>query len=363
MSHNNFGGTLEVISEWSQLTNFDASNNNFTGVIPDISRLSSLQSFQVQNNKLQRLLKVPNSLTNCNISGNDDLCKANMLKVDVCGYENLPICVSKAISPFAKSETITLFNSAFGSAISSISSGLATQISAEAASQASMLPVFAVVIITLVSAIILGIIIWYLFKRRHAQRLKKIEANSTKILKRLNDDLVLTKELNSGGYGVVYKGFYKGIPVAVKQLLLEHNNVDQYKHAKMFMDEAEVMLEMKHERIVKLFDIDISTMALIMELMDNGSLHSYISKNKKMDWLDRYQIMLDINEGMAFLHANENEDRTPKKRVLHQDLKSGNILLTMNNGKLRGKIGDFGLASECFVLKTQNSRNCKLTPC
>jgi serine/threonine protein kinase len=120
----------------------------------------------------------------------------------------------------------------------------------------------------------------------------------------------------------------------------------------MLVDEAEVMIEMKHERIVELFDIDIASISLIMEFMEMGSLQSVISKNKKMHWLDRYQIMLDIAEGMAFLHANTNADGTPKKRVFHQDLKSGNILLTMTNGKVRGKIGDFGLASEFLTLNS-----------
>jgi serine/threonine protein kinase len=52
--------------------------------------------------------------------------------------------------------------------------------------------------------------------------------------------------------------------------------------------------------------------------------------------------MLDICEGMAYLHAALNEDGSAKPRVYHQDLKSANVLLTSTkDGELRGKIGDF----------------------
>jgi serine/threonine protein kinase len=78
--------------------------------------------------------------------------------------------------------------------------------------------------------------------------------------------------------------------------------------------------------------------------MPLGSLSSYISKNKKMPWPDRYQIMADISEGMAFLHSNTQENGKSKQELFHQDLKSGNVLLTVWENKLRGKISDFGLA-------------------
>jgi serine/threonine protein kinase len=92
--------------------------------------------------------------------------------------------------------------------------------------------------------------------------------------------------------------------------------------------------------------LDVERFALILEFMPEGSLISHIIREQgKFKWADRLQMMLDICEGMAYLHSTENADGTVKPRVYHQDLKSGNVLLTRNNnGKLRGKIGDFGLA-------------------
>jgi serine/threonine protein kinase len=81
--------------------------------------------------------------------------------------------------------------------------------------------------------------------------------------------------------------------------------------------------------------------------MPDGSLISHIKKEQgKFKWADRLQIMLDICEGMTYLHSTDNADGTVKPRVFHQDLKSGNVLLMKTKqGGLRGKIADFGLAA------------------
>ena len=78
--------------------------------------------------------------------------------------------------------------------------------------------------------------------------------------------------------------------------------------------------------------------------MPLGSLSNYIKKTKGMPWTDRHRIMLDITEGMAFLHSNSQIDGKAKQELFHQDLKSGNVLLTVTDNVLRGKISDFGLA-------------------
>jgi serine/threonine protein kinase len=82
-----------------------------------------------------------------------------------------------------------------------------------------------------------------------------------------------------------------------------------------------------------------------MELMPRGALSSFIEENKKsLRWSTRYQIMLDICEGMAFLHSSTHADGAAKQELFHQDLKSANVLLTADGGVIRAKIGDFGLS-------------------
>jgi serine/threonine protein kinase len=54
--------------------------------------------------------------------------------------------------------------------------------------------------------------------------------------------------------------------------------------------------------------------------------------------------MLDISEGMAYLHSPLDKEGDDKPVLFHQDMKSANVLLEMVSGRLRGKISDFGLS-------------------
>ena len=56
--------------------------------------------------------------------------------------------------------------------------------------------------------------------------------------------------------------------------------------------------------------------AIIMECADGGNLSNYLTKNfKNLDWNKKYQLALDITNGLHHLH-NEN--------ILHRDLVSIN---------------------------------------
>jgi serine/threonine protein kinase len=81
-----------------------------------------------------------------------------------------------------------------------------------------------------------------------------------------------------------------------------------------------------------------------MELMPMGTLSNGIKNVTIGFWKTKKQLLMDICEGAAFLHASFYSDGRPKKIVLHQDLKSPNVLLCEEGGKLRAKIADFGLA-------------------
>lgn len=123
----------------------------------------------------------------------------------------------------------------------------------------------------------------------------------------------------------------------------------------MFLIEAETMSMIKNERIVELIDFEITTFSIIMELMPMGSLSHFIFKTPKMEAAVKHQILLDICKGMAFLHSPVDIEGRPKKELFHQDLKSGNVLLSVQDGEVRGKISDFGLS--CMNFKSFNTRS------
>jgi serine/threonine protein kinase len=118
------------------------------------------------------------------------------------------------------------------------------------------------------------------------------------------------------------------------------------KLGKMLNHEASIMENMKHERIVLFIGLRIAPLSLVMEYLPLGTLNSLIAEGKDIkSWELRYQMMLDICEGMEFLHAPIHPlDGTMKKQCFHQDLKTGNVLLEMVDGSMRAKITDFGLS-------------------
>jgi tRNA A-37 threonylcarbamoyl transferase component Bud32 len=158
-------------------------------------------------------------------------------------------------------------------------------------------------------------------------------------------ELVFISIISSGAFGEVWKGIHRGETVAIKKMKLERMPNDQLKFIQSVLTEAKMMRDMKDDRVVQFIGFDFRKVSIIMELMSHGALSTFIKENKKtMNWSTRYQMMLDICEGMAYLHSAINADGSEKKEIYHQDLKSPNVLLTEVDGIIRAKIGDFGLS-------------------
>jgi serine/threonine protein kinase len=199
-------------------------------------------------------------------------------------------------------------------------------------------------------------------KRREQGKETEIELRLLPKYSSPNKQIRLMRLLNSGGFGVVWKARYKGQTVAIKLIRVdkhegkEYDNERKVKTVKMVVDEASIMGQMAHKRIVRFIMFEVESLGIVLEYLPLGSLYDYISKRDGFVlWTDRYQMMLDICEGMEFLHSNVYPDGSMKKVLLHQDLKSGNVLMCMEGTPLtlRGKISDFGLS--CKLIFPSNA--------
>uniref|UniRef100_A0A0C9S4A1 TSA: Wollemia nobilis Ref_Wollemi_Transcript_25594_2264 transcribed RNA sequence n=1 Tax=Wollemia nobilis TaxID=56998 RepID=A0A0C9S4A1_9CONI len=157
-----------------------------------------------------------------------------------------------------------------------------------------------------------------------------------KALKLATSDFHDDNKVGEGGFGPVYKGTLPdGRQIAVKKLSMKSK---QGKNE--FLNEVKIVAKIQHRNLVKLLGCCASRMEklLVYEYMPNNSLEKMLFDPERrhiLDWQKRYNIVLGVARGLLYLH----EDSQP--RIIHRDIKAGNILL---DEKLNPKISDFGMA-------------------
>ena len=164
---------------------------------------------------------------------------------------------------------------------------------------------------------------------------------STKLdLSRMLPNLERKELIGSGSFGNVYRAELDGKPVAVK-ILHEHYFREPHSNnecLKKFEAECKILQELQHENVVTLLDFIISHKSppmLITEVLDcDLGKHIRNCHPGKIPFSETVSIMLDVAEGLAYLH----QQNPP---IVHRDLASKNILLTKEK---QAKIADVGLA-------------------
>jgi cyclin-dependent kinase len=142
------------------------------------------------------------------------------------------------------------------------------------------------------------------------------------------------EKIGEGTYGVVYKAKNKdtGQSVALKRMRLDSEEEGVPCTA---IREISLLKELKHENIVRLFDVihTESMLTLVFEYLDRGDLKQYMEvRNGKLGIPKIKSFLYQTLKGIAFCHEHS---------VLHRDLKPQNLLIN-KEGELR--LCDFGLA-------------------
>ncbi|XP_028173947.1 serine/threonine-protein kinase 10-like [Ostrinia furnacalis] len=149
-----------------------------------------------------------------------------------------------------------------------------------------------------------------------------------------NEHWDMIGELGDGAFGKVYKAQHKttGQLAAAKVCVLD--NEDDLAD---FTVEIDILSECRHPNVVELHEayfID-NKLWMLLEYCDGGALDSVMSELEK--GLSEQQIAYVCREmcrGLQFLHS---------RRVIHRDLKAGNVLATMTGGV---KLADFGVSAK-----------------
>ncbi|XP_016664767.1 protein sevenless isoform X2 [Acyrthosiphon pisum] len=161
--------------------------------------------------------------------------------------------------------------------------------------------------------------------------------------------ITLTKRLGSGAFGEVFEGNVKDIInekveycVALKSL----NGCTSQYVLEEFLKEAKIMNNLKHKNILRVFGVclDNEPNFIIMELMKEGDLLSYLRKTRPTQILNRMDYMrmcIDVAEGCSYLK---------NMHLVHRDLAARNCLVSSSDPKEQViKIGDFGLARKMYA--------------
>ncbi len=163
----------------------------------------------------------------------------------------------------------------------------------------------------------------------------------------LKDRYEIRALLGAGGMGAVYRAHdrERGADVALKVML--PSLLAREKAAERFRHEAEVMLRLAHQGIVRVFDVGedraIGVRFFTMELLEGMSLREWLEEKKRageaVDPAEALEVVRQILDALRYAHQT----------TVHRDLKPENVFLVADphapaDAAPRAKVLDFGIA-------------------
>lgn len=150
----------------------------------------------------------------------------------------------------------------------------------------------------------------------------------------ISSQFSLREKLGSGSYGTVYSCVHNSSEMVLASKVIPLAKQDSVD----IMKEVEVLKTCNHPNIVRYFGscANNGSLWILMDLCSGGSLIDVIQKcpNYRLNEEQLGCVLNSVLEGLLYLHS---------KRIIHRDLKAGNILIS-EKGDV--KIADFGVSAK-----------------
>ncbi|XP_028400799.1 probable serine/threonine-protein kinase DDB_G0281745 [Dendronephthya gigantea] len=158
--------------------------------------------------------------------------------------------------------------------------------------------------------------------------------------------------LGKGAYGAVFKGYFYGSKVAVKEY---HEVITSDYNLQILQREVYIASQCRHPNLLQFICAsrnDQNRLLIVTEMMDT-TLRAYIEGRARdgscLENEELKLISLDVACGLNYLHSMKPNP------IIHRDISSANVLLWIDNcSPRRAKISDYGSANFIDMCNTSN---------
>ncbi len=168
--------------------------------------------------------------------------------------------------------------------------------------------------------------VWAIYKAQ-----ERLIRDATNIGEKIGGYEIINK-IGEGGLGVVYKArqLSMGRVIALKVLHEKWLSDDEFR--KRFLVEARLVGRLSHPNLIQVIDVGRHRNQLYysMEFIDGDPVEKMIDDQKAIPIAESIDIIIQVASALDYLAG---------KKIVHRDVKPGNIMLTK---KGVAKLGDFG---------------------
>lgn len=144
----------------------------------------------------------------------------------------------------------------------------------------------------------------------------------------------ILERLAVGGMSIVYRVYDLQRQADVALKVIHESYVQNQTIVARFEQEAELVLSLKHQNLVEVYETGIldGRLYILLQLVDGGSLAQILEADPSIKLSSALRIVEQIGSVLDYIHS---------RRVIHRDIKLGNILIDKAGTAF---LIDFGIA-------------------